>query len=282
MLFRSAIVLADSLAWQGRGPEAEAILGALDPDGTDVWATLRWGGVRAANLFFGCGRPDAAREVLATVNRRVPPGRDMHAMASIEAAFAFFGRDLPTAVAVGQDALASEILPTAAVWAALAAGGALALSGRFSEGIEVAEIGSRAAESCESGPQRYALGFTEIFALTGSGDLTAAERVCQHYTAMTSGVPQAEAIVAALNGRLLLARGTLTSACEQLQRSLWGMSGSLPSTWVMLVAAWLAQAEGARGNAEAAAAGSVRTNAARAMISSWAKLSFHGRMPFCG
>ena len=104
--------------------------------------------------------------------------------------------DLATAIAVGQDALASEILPTAAVWAALAAGGALALSGRFSEGIEVAEIGSRAAESCESGPQRYALGFIEIFALTGSGDLAAAEQVCQHYTAMTSGVPQAEAIVA--------------------------------------------------------------------------------------
>ena len=81
----AAIVLADSLAWQGRGPEAEAILAALDPDGTDIWATLRWGGVRAANLFFGCGRPDAAREVLATVNRRVPPGQDMYAMAAIEA-----------------------------------------------------------------------------------------------------------------------------------------------------------------------------------------------------
>ncbi len=251
----AAIVLADSLAWQGRGPEAEAILAAQDPDGTDIWATLRWGGVRAANLFFGCGRPDAAREVLATVNRRVPPGQDMYAMAAIEAAFAFFGRDLPTAVAVGQDALGSEILPTAAVWAALATGGALALSGRFAEGIDVAEIGSRAAESCESGPQRYALGFIEIFALTGSGDLAAAEQVCQHYTAMTSGVPQAEAIVAALNGRVQLAQGMLASACEQLQRSLWAMSGSLPPTWVMLVAAWLAQAEGARGDAEAAAAG---------------------------
>ena len=67
---------------------AEAILAAQDPDGTDIWATLRWGGVRAANLFFGCGRPDAAREVLATVNRRVPPGQDMYAMAAIEAAFA--------------------------------------------------------------------------------------------------------------------------------------------------------------------------------------------------
>ena len=194
-----------------------------------------------------------------------------------------------TAIAVGQDALASEILPTAAVWAALAAGGALALSGRFSEGIEVAEIGSRAAESCESGPQRYALGFTEIFALTGSGDLTAAERVCQHYTAMTSGVPQAEAIVAALNGRLLLARGTLTSACEQLQRSLWGMSGSLPSTWVMLVAAWLAQAEGARGNAEAAAAGLAKAEEAISGVSinSQAEIaaayrSLDNALPRCG
>lgn len=251
----AAIVLADALAWQGRGPEAEAILGALDPDGSDVWATLRWGGVRAANLFFGCGRPDAARDVLATVRRRVPPGQDMYAMAAIEASFAFFGRDLQTAVAVGLDALRSEILPTAAVWAALATSGALALSGRFAEVPEIAEIGSRAADLCESGPQRYALGFTEIFGLTGSGDLAGAERVCRRYTTMTSGVPQAEAIVNALNGRVQLARGALTPACDQLQRSLWAMSGSLPPTWVMLVAAWFAQAEGARGNAAAAAQG---------------------------
>jgi DNA-binding CsgD family transcriptional regulator len=79
---------------------------------------------------------------------------------------------------------------------------------------------------------------------------------------MTAGVPQAEAIVSALAGRVELARGRLGSACEALSKSLWAMSGSLPPGWVMLVASWLTQAEGARGNAAAAAASLARAEKA--------------------
>ncbi len=249
----AALVLADALAWQGRGPEAEAILADLDPDGTDVFTALRWGGVRAANLFFGCGRADEAWEVLEAASRRLPPATDISALDSMRAAFCFFGRDLAKAVEVGTESLKSDSIPVGTVWAALATSGALALTGQFDRAADVAEIGSRAAELCESGPQRYALGFTEILAHTGSGDLEAADLVRRRYASMTAGVPQAEAIVAALTGRVELARGALASACEHLQRALRTMEGSLPSTWTMLVSAWLAQAEGQHGNAEAAA-----------------------------
>ena len=67
----AAIVLADALSWQGRGDEAEAVLGDVDPDGADELLTAQWGCLRAVNLFFGCGQVEHAREVLADVRDRV-------------------------------------------------------------------------------------------------------------------------------------------------------------------------------------------------------------------
>jgi DNA-binding CsgD family transcriptional regulator len=248
----AALPLADSVSWQGRGEEAESILAAHEPDGADELTTMRWGCLRAANLFFGCGRGDDARAVLALVRERVPESL-LGMVTAIEGSIAFFGADLATAIPLGQAALADGLMPMAMVWAAMATAGALALSGRFAEVSDAARHGIRAAELCESGPQRYSLGLAEVLGFIGSGDLDAAEQVCTRYAAMTSGVPQAEAIVIALGGRVALARGAVDSACDALSKSLWTMSGSLPPGWVMLVASWLAQAEGARGNTEAAA-----------------------------
>jgi DNA-binding CsgD family transcriptional regulator len=248
----AAIPLADSVSWQGRGEEAESILAAHEPDGADELTMMRWGCLRAANLFFGCGRGDEARAVLAGVRERVPESL-LSMVTAIEVAIAFFDADLATAIPLGLAALADELMPMAMVWAAMATAGALALSGRFAEVSGAAQHGVRAAELCESGPHRYSLGLAEVLGFLGAGDVDAAEQVCTRYAAMTSGVPQAEAIVSALEGRVALARGAVDSACEALSRSLWTMSGSLPPGWVMLVASWLTQAEGARGNAEAAA-----------------------------
>jgi ATP/maltotriose-dependent transcriptional regulator MalT len=248
----AAIALADSVSWQGRGEEAEAILAAHQPDGADELTTVRWGCLRAANLFFGCGRIDAARAVLAEVRERVPESM-LSMVTAIEVSIAFFDADLATALPLGLAALTDDLMPIATVWTAMATAGALALSGRFAEVSDAAEHGIRAAEQCESGPHRYSLGLAEALGSIGTGDLAAAEQVCTRYAAMTAGVPQAEAIVSALTGRVTLARGWVESACEALSKSLWTMSGSLPPGWVMLVASWLTQAEGARGNAEAAA-----------------------------
>ena len=67
----AAIVLAEALGWQGRGDEAEAVLADVDPDGADEWLIVQWGCLRAANLFFSCGRVEPARLVLADVRDRV-------------------------------------------------------------------------------------------------------------------------------------------------------------------------------------------------------------------
>jgi ATP/maltotriose-dependent transcriptional regulator MalT len=181
----------------------------------------------------------------------------------MEVSVAFFGGDVPAAARLGQAALAAEMMPMAAVWAAMATAGALALSGRFEEVNAIAEQGLQAAQRCESGPQRYAIGLAQVLAFTASGDLDDAANVCERYAAMTAGVPQAEAIVNALAGRVHLARGQLRAAREALQTSLWTMSESLPSGWVMLVASWLAQAEAASGDNDSAAAALVKAEGAK-------------------
>ncbi|MGK2881598.1 MAG: LuxR C-terminal-related transcriptional regulator [Mycobacterium sp.] len=258
----SAIVLTDAISWQGRGKEAEAILATFDPDGADASTTVRWGCLRAANLFFGCGHAAAARAVLNTVRERVASVELLSFVTAMEVSLAFFSGDVPAAIDLGRAALATEMLPMATVWAAMATAGALSLSGRLDEVGPIAQQGLQAAHNCESGPQRYSIGLAEVLAFIASGNLEGAEHACERYSAMTGGVPQAEAIVNALVGRVNFARGRLLAACDALQRSLWTMTESLPAGWVMLVAAWLAQAEAARGNDEGAAVALARAEEA--------------------
>ncbi|MHC9293156.1 LuxR C-terminal-related transcriptional regulator [Mycobacterium sp. LTG2003] len=258
----AAIVLADAISWQGRGQEAEDLLAQHEPDPDDELAVARWGCLRAANLFFGCGRLEPARSVLEVVRERVGSDQMLSLVVSMEVAFAFFSGDLPAAIALGTQALSTDMLPTATVWTALATAGALALSGRFGEVSAAVVAGERAAEHCESGPQRYSLALADVLAGTGSGQLDSAQRVCDRYAATTAGAKQADAIVSALTGKVELSRGRLSAACETLQASVWTMSDGLPPGWLMLVASWLAQAEAARGNVDAAAAALARAEAA--------------------
>ena len=183
--------------------------------------------------------------MLATVRRRVSDPRLLNVVVAMEVSFAFYGADMRSAVALGTSALERPMLPHAVVWAGMATAGALAMAGRFDEVGSVAARALAAADRCESGPQRYVIGIAEVLAHVGAGDLDAAERVSQRYSDMTSGVPQAEAMVCALQGRVDLARG-LAVAAEELRTSLGRAWDSLQTGLTMLVAAWLTQAEAAR------------------------------------
>ncbi|PJK20165.1 LuxR family transcriptional regulator [Mycobacterium goodii] len=249
----AAIVLADAISWQGRGEEAEDLLVRYPPDGQDDLTVTRWGCLRAANLFFVCGRPQPARQVLANTRDRVCSEQGTGLVTAMEVAFAYFSADLAGAVASGTAALATDMPPTAVVWVALATAGALAKSGRFSEVAPVVRAGEDAADRCESGPQRYSLPLAEVLAGTLAGEFDAAQRACDRYAVASAGVRQADVMVTALAGKMKLARGCLEDACEMLQAAVWSIVAKLPPGWPMLVASWLAQAEGARGNADAAA-----------------------------
>ena len=139
---------------------------------------------------------------------------------------------------------------------------ALTLAGRFGDVHRIADAGLRAAALSESGSDRFNIGLAESTAFTWAGNFPAAERVWERFAAMTAGVPEADAMVYAMLGVVQLGRGALTSACSAFHDSISAMSRGFPSGWLMLVSAWSAQAEGARGDRAAAAAALRRSEAA--------------------
>lgn len=271
----AAIVLAEAMSWQGRGEEAESLLARFDPDGSDSVATVRWGCTRAANLYWACGDVDAAQTVLATVRRRVATRAMLGLVTAMEVSFDYFSGRLAETIAVGSAVCADpKLVPLAMVWVASATAGALALSGRSAEVPAIAELGLVAAQRCESGLQRFAIGLAEVLALTAAGDFAAADQVCTRYRDMTAGEAQANSIVDAMAGRVDLGRGALTSACDELHGALSVMIEALPQGWVMLAAAWLTQAEAGRGNAAAAgnALGQAEASTGRQVAVFWPEL----------
>ena len=242
----AAVVLAEAMGWQGRGDEVEAVLGAFDPDGADELLTARWGCVRAMNLFFNCGQVEQARKILANVTDRINSEAIVGYVAAVDVLFTCFSGDIETTIETGLALCASD-LPLAAVWAAVPTCWALALAGRFDDVHRVAEAGLRAAALAQPGGLPR-IGLAEVMALTAIGDYPAAERARERHA---TGVLEADD---AMRGLVHLARGALSSACAAFRDSMLAMSGGFTSVWSMPVAAWWAQAEGARGDGEAAAA----------------------------
>jgi DNA-binding CsgD family transcriptional regulator/energy-coupling factor transporter ATP-binding protein EcfA2 len=242
----AAIVLAEAMGWQGRGREAEAMLGDVDPDGADELLTARWGSVRAMNLFFNCRQVEQARQILADVTARIDSEAIVSYLTAVEVLFTCFSGDIQATIETGLALCASD-LPLAVVWATVPTCWALALAGRFGEVHRVAEVGLRAAALAQpAGLPR--IGLAEVMALTAVGDYPAAERARERHAA---GLLEADC---AMRGLVHLARGALLSACAAFHDSISATSGGFTSVWSMPVAAWWAQAEGARGDGEAAAA----------------------------
>jgi DNA-binding CsgD family transcriptional regulator len=247
----AALVLTEAIGWQGRGDEVEAVLSDVAPsDGADEWMIVQWGCLRAANLFFTCRRVEPARLALADVRARVGSEALLPLVTAMEGSFACFSGDVRTAVNLGFAVCTSDVQPMVRMWATTWTCWALALTGRFGEAQRVADAG-RAAVFDQSGPYRFVMGLAEVVALTTAGNFPAAERVWERYAPTTRVWPTADALLHAMLGLVQLARGALPSACSGFRDA---MSRGFPSGWTMLVTAWSAQAEGARGDAAAAAA----------------------------
>ncbi len=249
----AAIVLADAIGWQGRGDEVEAVLNDVDLTGADQWLVVRWGCLRAANLFFSCRRVEPAWLALTDVRARVDSEELLAQVTAMEAAFAFFSGDVRTALDLGFALCTSDVQPVVGMWVTTWTCWALALTGRFGEIQHIADAG-RPAVFDRPGPYRFAMGLAEIVGFTAAGDNPAAERVWQRYAATTRVWPAQDAFLQAMLGWLQLGRGALPAACSAFRASISAMSHGFPPGWLMLVSAWSAQAEGARGDSAAAAA----------------------------
>ncbi|WP_431239310.1 LuxR C-terminal-related transcriptional regulator [Mycolicibacterium aichiense] len=249
---RAAIPLADALAWQGRNQEAEELLAAFDP--RDEVMLVRWGCLRATNLFFGCGQRAVAEEVLGTVRSRVTLTVLRSYALAVEASIAYFSGDLDTAAAASSAVIADpEAMPMAVLWAAVPAAAVANFRGRPDGVAAAASRGNDAARHCASGPQRYAISLTETLSALNQGDIVSARAIVERQRHQTYGAPHAEAIVAAMAGRVELAAGNAQAASDWLQRALSAMVSTLSGGWVNLVATWAVQAEVLRGDSAAAA-----------------------------
>jgi DNA-binding CsgD family transcriptional regulator len=249
----AAFVLARTLIWRGRGNEVEAVLADVDLNGADEWWAVQQGCLRAANLFFGCGEVEQAQLLLADIRDRVDSYEIAGFVTAVEAAFASFSGDVARAIELGLPLCASDQQPLTMAWAVASTCWALALAGRLGEVHRIANAGGAAVLS-QMGPARFVIGLAETMATTVAGDLPAAERVWERYgRTMTVGIEE-DVFVHAMSGLVQLARGSLPSACAAFYDSILAMSQGFPTGWLMVVAAWCAQAEGARGDGEAAGA----------------------------
>lgn len=251
---RAALVLADTLGWQGRADEAEAVLAGVTPDDSDEMFTVRWGCVRAANLFWGCGDFEAAQRLLADVKGRARSEAGIALITALDAAYSFFSGNATPALQGGPQLCAPDATPLATVWASVPTSLALAGAGRLNDVPSIAAAGLRTDALSESGPLRFAIGVAEVVALIIAGDHPAAERVVERYAALAESAPEGSASVGALRGLVHLASGQLPQACSALRDSIPDSRHGYRVAWLVLTTAWLAQAEGARGDAAAAAA----------------------------
>jgi DNA-binding CsgD family transcriptional regulator len=249
----AAIPLARALSWQGRGDEAEAVLADVDLNGADESRTVQWGCLRASNLFFNCGQVEQARVLLAKMRGRVDSREAADLVTALEGTIACFSGDIRTAIEVGLPLCVSDQEPLTMALAVTSASWALAFAGRPSEVHRIANAGG-ADTLGQMGPYRFVIVMAEAVAAMVAGDLPAAEQVWERYRPVMTVSPEADTFVHAIFGVVQLARGALPSACAAFHESMSAMSQGFPKSWLTLVAAWCAQAEGARGDGEAAAA----------------------------
>ena len=249
---RAATVLAEAMVWQGRTAEADKVLADVDLDKAPVELVTALGCLSATTTFFG-GQVEQARRELVALKNRVEPGTGTAMIAAMQVVFAYLSGDVSTAIELGLALCAGEAPPVVKALAAAPMCSALASVGRESDFRRIADVISRAGQSGQSGPLQVLVGVAEVIVSTAAGDFTAAERVVERYAKMPSA-NSSHAVLNAMTGLVKLGRGALPSACSALQNSLSAMPSGAPFTWSMVVAAWTAQAEGARGNAKAAAA----------------------------
>jgi len=239
------LTLAQALAWQGRGREADEALAAVDPDGLSETDLMAWALPRAANQFWMLSEPTKAAAFLQTVRNRVlAPG----ARATLDALAATFAMNAGTplrALRLADDVLASPHADDVAVgWAASTAALSSARTGRFAQ---VDELAARAVSAGHPGLLRFTSGFGRVTALLMGGRLDEAAALAQRYTDSADSQQPGRAIGEVLVCYVAIARGDFDTAERLLAQAAEALAPTGYS-WGPLSQTLLAQARGQRGD----------------------------------
>ncbi len=244
--------LAQAVAFQGRGREADAVLAEADPAALSEPELIAWTLLRAANQFFMLGEPERATAFLRTIRNRINDAGPRVTLDALSATFAMNAGNVAHAVEIAGEVLASPSANDQAVaWAGSAAALCAARQGRFGD---VEPLAQRALGAEHPGLLRFTIGLGQITALLMAGRLDAARELAQQFTDFAELQQPGRAIGEVLLAHVLLADGEfdraatlLGPAAAALERTgySWGPLS------LMLLATALAQQNDIPGSAKA-------------------------------
>ncbi|WP_409436815.1 AAA family ATPase [Mycobacterium sp. SMC-14] len=208
------LALAHALGWQGRGRDADAVLGAVDPAGLSEPELMAWALPRAANQFFMLGEPERAAAFLAATRGRVQGLAPRITLDALGATFAMnagnIGRAVQAATAVLADPAADDM---AVAWAGSAAALCAARAGRFDD---VAPLARRALDAEHPGVLRFTVGLAEITALLMADRLAQARELAWQFTDFAELSQPGRAIGEVLVAKVLIAAEEFDAATKLL------------------------------------------------------------------
>ena len=233
------LTLAQALAWQGRGREADDVLSAVDPATLSDTELMAWALPRAANQFWMLSEPERATAFLQTTRKRVSSRVAQTTLDALSATFAMNAGRPGRALDIAEEVLASpDADDTAVGWSAAAAALSSARMGRFDDVDALAE---RAMEAQHPGLLRFTSGFGQTTSLLMAGELDRAQELAQQLTDFAQMQQPGRAIGEILVADVLIARGELADAAKLLRGAAealaptgysWG-----PLAWMLLAQA---------------------------------------------
>ncbi|MBS1695069.1 MAG: AAA family ATPase [Actinobacteria bacterium] len=256
--------LAHSLAWQGRGTEADEVLSAVDERTLPEGDLVAWALPKTANQFWMRGESAQARALLADIRARVadPGGRDV--LDALAATFALNAGDPRQALRTASEVLVSDDAGELAV--AWAAATATLASARMGQVDRVAGLAERGMRTSHPGLLRFTIGLGQTTASLLDCDVAGAETLARHYLGFAGVQQPGRAISDILLAHVLMARGRVGEAAGLLFQSAAALADTGYS-WGPLAMIQLVTALGQHGDHTKAARELVRAEAASGLRS---------------
>ncbi len=233
------LTLAQALAWQGRGREADDVLAAVDPATLSDAELMAWALPRAANQFWMLSEPERATAFLQTIRNRASSPVARTTVDALSATFAMNAGRPGRALEIAEEVLASpDADDTAIGWSAAAAALSSARMGRFGDVDALAE---RAMEAQHPGLLRFTSGFGQTTTLLMAGELDRAQELAQQLTDFAQMQQPGRAVGEILVADVMITRGEFADAAKLLRGAAealaptgysWG-----PLAWMLLAQA---------------------------------------------
>ena len=211
----SRLTLAYALSWQGRGREAGAVLGAVDPAALSETELMAWAIPCAANQFWMLSEPERATAFLQTTRNRVTEPAARATLDALTATFAMNAGNLKRAITLATEVLSGPPAGDMAVaWAASAGVLCSARMGRFGDVDRLAEQASTAEHP---GLLRFTVGLGQVTSLLMAGEVAQAQALAQRFTDFAELQQPGRAIGEVLSAYVLIVSGEFSAAATLLE-----------------------------------------------------------------